>query len=376
MAAAAAEGAKAAAAASGAARTQPKLRDKEIEDYLNSFPLLAETLPAEGEESAAFAALKSLVDETPPEERAESFKESGNIAYKLGRARWRDAIVYYSQGIDEQCGNAKLNSQLHANRAQVLLQLGNFGKAVKDCLDALKFDRGNVKAYFRAAKASAALHRHEHVLAFCREGLEVPELKEEERAALRELQSKSEQALAREREAEARREARRQELARMRRGVADALAARRVQLETSPMELSEEVLRGSAQGGRLYVDEAGRLHFPVLFLYPEFETSDFVQDFCEDQTFAEHLRAMFDPSLPAPAWDPQRRYRPDALAVYVATKELVGLQRTRQVAVPLRSTLLQALQLEGHLVPQVPAFSVLARGSDAERSWLAREAES
>ena len=67
---------------------------------------------------------KALQDETTPLERAQEFKESGNTAYKIGKSRWNDAIIYYTQAIEEECEDVKLNSQLYANRAQVHLSLG------------------------------------------------------------------------------------------------------------------------------------------------------------------------------------------------------------------------------------------------------------
>lgn len=35
------------------------------------------------------------------------------------------------------------------------------------------------------------------------------------------------------------------------------------------------------------------LHFPVLLLYDEFMQTDFIQDWVEDQTFAQQLRPLF-----------------------------------------------------------------------------------
>jgi hypothetical protein len=41
------------------------------------------------------------------------------------------------------------------------------------------------------------------------------------------------------------------------------------------------------------VDKKGKLHFPVLILYDEFMQTDFIQDWPEDQTFAQQLRPLF-----------------------------------------------------------------------------------
>src|SRR5687767_10812072 len=94
-------------------------------------PLTATPMPEE--DTPEFAAIKELMREVSPKERAESFKESGNEAFKLGKKdkyRYTDAIVYYTQGLEVQCKDDQLNSQLYSNRALVQLTTGN---AVVSC---------------------------------------------------------------------------------------------------------------------------------------------------------------------------------------------------------------------------------------------------
>lgn len=35
------------------------------------------------------------------------------------------------------------------------------------------------------------------------------------------------------------------------------------------------------QEGKVYLDDNNQLHWPVYFLYPEYNQSDFIEDFCE-----------------------------------------------------------------------------------------------
>lgn len=37
-----------------------------------------------------------------------------------------------------------------------------------------------------------------------------------------------------------------------------------------------------ATGARVFLDEQGSLHWPVLFLYPEHQQTDFISAFCEN----------------------------------------------------------------------------------------------
>lgn len=56
--------------------------------------------------------------------------------------------------------------------------------------------------------------------------------------------------------------------------------------ERSPAAIAELSLDGlSSQevtGAQVFVDEQGSLQWPVLFLYPEHQQSDFISAFCEN----------------------------------------------------------------------------------------------
>lgn len=48
------------------------------------------------------------------------------------------------------------------------------------------------------------------------------------------------------------------------------------------------------------LDDAGHIHWPAVFLYPEFRQSDFIEDMEENTSVLDHLAVMF--AAPAP-WD-------------------------------------------------------------------------
>merc|ERR1712087_462724 len=99
------------------------------------------------------------------------------------------------------------------------------------------------------------------------------------------------------------------------------------------------------------------LRFPVLFIYPEFDESDFIRSFAENQRFTEHLETMFAPKANAPSWDKNGRYLAHRLRVYNETKD-------RFVHVNARKTLKEIVTRGEYEVPVLPVFFVLCKDSD------------
>ena len=54
---------------------------------------------------------------------------------------------------------------------------------------------------------------------------------------------------------------------------------------------------------RVHVDEDNNLVWPVLFLYPEFGETDFIEKFRENDLFWSHLEIMFGAGAARPPWD-------------------------------------------------------------------------
>ncbi|EER16201.1 conserved hypothetical protein [Perkinsus marinus ATCC 50983] len=102
---------------------------------------------------------------------AERLKTRGNELLKEGK---RDAaLALYTQGIEaaEASKSDALASALYGNRAQVYLGNREWNKVVNDCRKAVKADKHNVKAYWRAAKASLSEKLWQQAIDLSREGL-------------------------------------------------------------------------------------------------------------------------------------------------------------------------------------------------------------
>lgn len=103
---------------------------------------------------------------------AQALKNRANIDF--GDGKYREALKLYNQAMRLKLEISKeLTATILLNRSAAHLQLKNYGWAVRDCLDVLKLDPANVKAYYRAAKACIELDKHEYAKGFNDKALEL-----------------------------------------------------------------------------------------------------------------------------------------------------------------------------------------------------------
>lgn len=70
-------------------------------------------------------------------------------------------------------------------------------------------------------------------------------------------------------------------------------------------------------GGKpIYDTKLHRIQWPVIFLYPEYYETDFIQTFDESHCVQDHLNVMFGPNEPAPAWDKHKKYKANKLRLF------------------------------------------------------------
>lgn len=124
------------------------------------------------------AAQKSAPAATPDQaaaelrNRAEAFKKKGNDRLKDStKSAAREALDFFTAGLEVQCSDPVLNAQLHSNSAHVRILLRQFVEAVDECRKAIELDHRNIKAYWRAAKASLHLELCKNGIDFCEAGL-------------------------------------------------------------------------------------------------------------------------------------------------------------------------------------------------------------
>ncbi|KAG6918228.1 hypothetical protein DXG01_015821 [Tephrocybe rancida] len=298
-------------AASSSAGPQPA-PVKDIDATMAAFdslPLFMKSLPADDSEDTTLAALQSLIHEGTPDEVAQNFKEQGNEYFK-GK-RHREALGFYTQGIDAKPTDAALREALLCNRAACNLELKNYGSVLRDCSAALTLNAQSAKALYRSATALMALDRVEEALDCCDRCLTFDSgnngvLQLRERAT----KVKSEKDR---REKEKAERLRKEQEAKQ----AMSIAFRERNLIVLPKA------DGSSNPYEPHFDPDdptnSTLVFPVFFLYPQHATSDVISEFVEEVPFAAHLEQMFPPQVPAPEWDKQGEYVDGQLVVYAMT---------------------------------------------------------
>eukprot|EP00920_Eleutheroschizon_duboscqi_P039347 GHVT01094715.1.p1 GENE.GHVT01094715.1~~GHVT01094715.1.p1 ORF type:complete len:399 (-),score=109.34 GHVT01094715.1:135-1331(-) len=319
-------------------------------------------------------ALQSIAfdEDCGPKAQALRYKRLGNEWAAAGSGGFGRAISFYSRALQDAGDDNPLRAKLLANRALLRLKRKEFVDCINDCREAIKRDPTCVKAYYRGAEASLALELSAQALAFASRGLAQAVGPEEEppmerlRARAEQLQSESKRKKKIEQERAAKQEMEKVQGLRValhRRGLVVGKnsyaiplpAGAKIYVEES--KDAEEKEKGEQGGG-------GDLHWPVLLLYDEYNTSDVICDCSEQSSLMEHLQHMFPSSssaadsLPFAPWDVNHKYLCDSLVAFI--EDSLG----KLHAVPLDVALGRVLAAVPN-IPGLPIFHILASTSSA-----------
>eukprot|EP00727_Mastigamoeba_balamuthi_P000572 m51a1_g10511 hypothetical protein (491) ;mRNA; f:184594-186322 len=107
----------------------------------------------------------TLSEDMEPEKRAAKYNDLANAAFRTAPRMWDQAITWYTAAIKENLPDKTKTSTYYCNRAAIQFKRENYGYVLEDCNEAIKLDPGNVKAYWRAARAHLKLGRPPQALA-------------------------------------------------------------------------------------------------------------------------------------------------------------------------------------------------------------------
>ncbi|XP_024135019.1 tetratricopeptide repeat protein 4 [Oryzias melastigma] len=356
------------------------------EEEFNKIPMFMKTAPEEIDPKnyPELACLQSIIhdDDRSPEEQAMSLKDEGNAFFK--EKNYKKAIICYTVALKKKCGDQELNAVLLTNRAASHFHLGNMRSALNDAAGAKKIKPGHLKALIRGAQCCIELRNFSEAIQWCDEGLKEHSTDEK----LRELRATADKhKRAAERDAR-KAKAKQKKLHGEKEALLAAIQNRSIKLlqsmkphrkgseseddeDQSSAAMEELSLDGlSSQevtGAQVFLDEKGSLHWPVLFLYPEHQQSDFISAFCENDCFRDHFNVMFGEELPP--WDADRKYLPQNLQLYFEDCKKESLYQ-----VDPEMSLLKTLQHKRFFVKAgTPSFIVLVKDSSFCKQFLSEK---
>ncbi|KAM7501524.1 hypothetical protein LguiB_000428 [Lonicera macranthoides] len=208
------------------------------------------------------------------ETAALELKEKGNEYVKMGKKHYSDAIDCYTRAINQKALSDSGTSIIYANRAHVNILLGNYKRALLDAEEAIRLSPTNIKALYRAVKASLSLNLLAEAQSYCDKGLKQNPDNEELKRLARQITLRKTEIERREAE------------------VSKALAeAKKLvsAIEDRGLKMGRAMYQELIGLKKPLLDKDNILHWPVLLLYAEVMSSDLIEDFCETDMFSSHL---------------------------------------------------------------------------------------
>ena len=394
---------------------------EELGQGLSKTPLFMTELPEEdGEQIMELEALKALAvddDGTTPLERAQDFRDQGN---ELFRAKiWSKAKEQYTQAINilfleererrgrgveqeqeqeqrKQVRNASMRDSsqseeaqkkgvggggeeetaeeaiisqqrkqletLHVNRAAAHLELKNHRSATLDCASALRLNPRNVKAHYRSSRALLAVDRIREADDACARGLELEPSNKALHALAQHIAARA-KVLDASNKVRVERQAREEHRDRLLR---TALRARGIRARATAAATAGPADVPDDARVKLVPDEhdpTSTLCFPAVLLYPAHMQSDFIKEFRETETLADHLAYIF----PLP-WDKIGEYGLRSVECYMDAVSAAGVIKVGK-KVPLLEVLASG---KTEVVDGVVRVFVLPTAGGRAEEWVSK----
>ncbi|XP_047330946.1 tetratricopeptide repeat protein 4 homolog [Impatiens glandulifera] len=280
-------------------------------------------------------------------------KEQGNDFVKKGKKHYSDAIDCYTRAINMKALSDSETCILFSNRAHVNLLMGNYRRALMDAEEAIKLSPTYVKvsiisfpyilldinflsqvlsfayqAYYRAVKAALSLNLLLEAKTYCKNGLTHSPDNEELKKLEKQIDVKLSEHQQRETQISTALTAAKvcylccnEELlciiwgllgTKINKNTQDLLSA----IGDRKLKIGKSAFQELTALKKPRLDKDKVLHWPLLLLYPEFMTSDIIEDFCETDMFSMHLNMMFsDINLPL-VWDKENAYTRETIELY------------------------------------------------------------
>lgn len=289
-----------------------KTTDQLLEELSNN-PFFMENYDPSKDDgtNAPLEALKAMKEEGTPVERAEGYKEQGNICYK--RKQYREALENYTDGIEVDCEDNYTEAALYVNRAACNLALKNYGRCISDCQECLKRQPKNVKACYRAGSAMFELGKYDDAIKVLQFALQCDSKNGPVQKLLKKVQDTKQKiadAQRRKEEAETLKRKRAENLQ-------TALKLRAIQ------DITTDERAQTPDGSKIHLEDPdhieSQLIIPTTVVYPTTEEFDFVSEVSELSTPLSIMEVVLD--RPEEYFeDPKHaNFKPKKLEAYLET---------------------------------------------------------
>ena len=329
-----------------------------INDFFST-PLFMTEAPKDNADDPSLLALQSLLYDGTDEEVALNFKNQGNEC--MANKNYREALNYYTQGI-QAIKESKLKSILLSNRAAAQIKLQNYSQALGDCSESIKLDHKNLKSFYRSIKALVALEKIEDAIQVCEIAQQVDCENSDFKRELKDLMDLNDQKLEKLQKIKLKQEEKQVQD----KELMDALISRKIKLHSKSKSHGSSIL--SSFHSEYHVKfQDDSLFWPVLFLYPEYQESDFITSFDENTCFIDHLRIMFQDF---PLWDVKNEYTVSNLQVYFETRG-TEKEKSRLLKVSRNMSLKTVLSHSSYtVIDGIPTFFILSSVSQFTEKFI------
>uniref|UniRef100_A0A182J5L0 Cns1/TTC4 wheel domain-containing protein n=1 Tax=Anopheles atroparvus TaxID=41427 RepID=A0A182J5L0_ANOAO len=334
------------------------------EEEMAKHPFFMKKSPEPGEQLSplmeGLAQLKYDPEENTAQELADTYKEDGK--FYMQHRKFRLAVMSYTEALRHKIGDATYKATLYNNRSAANYMLQNYRTSLQDAQKALELKPDYDKARWRAAQCASAIGRYELCVELCDTILQRDPTNEPAVDLRKSCLSRKATQLRDERK-EARLEREKQD--QWNRTVAE-LSKRSVKFEERNALVDERKLKprlAPLEDFMVTCDKDGILHWPVVFCYPEFHTTDFQQQLSEETTMSAALEQLFEEPL---EYDRAGAYRPNKVSVYYENR-ILGFA----YLVDTKKTIRQILAEKTFVVYEgTLTFYIVVRGSNQEQTFV------
>lgn len=222
-----------------------------------------------------------------------------------------NALKQYDQALEHalKLNKTEILSKIYANKSQVDILKGNYGRAIEDGTKSLKYNEKNLKSIWRIGHSNLHLNRPEETIKYCDKGLEINPNSEALKLLKNEANKSIERKIKLQKEKEAREQFRKEQLKK----VHEYYKKRNYLVGPSLFEDMKQYISDPS------VDSDGLLYFPFLLLYPEYSQIDFIQRVCENDELYKHLEVVLpdNNNIPTAPWDVSNVYHISNIEVFI-----------------------------------------------------------